>query len=183
MTPLFQVTISRDDQSFYELAKHQLERRYSRKRLGLDTAILLTILVLHYFINRQLFRTLITGGLLLFIFIWPYLNIRREKVKHKRCQEQAKKLKQQAGSGIPWEKAVYQFLEDNIHWETNCVSGYMEYSQIRGIEEFPLYFYVITTSNQALILWKHSFSVGCPDQFLRLIRQKQQLDPAAGVVS
>ena len=69
MTPLFQVTIARDAQSLYELAKYQLERRYSGKRLSLDIAVLLVVMALHYFMYRQLFRTLIIGCLLLFIFI------------------------------------------------------------------------------------------------------------------
>ena len=178
MTPLFQVTIARDAQSLYELAKYQLERRYSGKRLSLDIAVLLVVMALHYFMYRQLFRTLIIGCLLLFIFIWPYFSIRRVSVKHKQCQKQAEKLKQQASLGIPCEKAVYQFLKDNIRWETSCVSGYMEYSQIRSIEEFPMYFFVITTSKQALIIGKNSFTEGCPDQCLQFIRQKQQSGPA-----
>ena len=44
MTPLFQVTIARDAQSLYELAKYQLERRYSGKRLSLDIAVLLVVM-------------------------------------------------------------------------------------------------------------------------------------------
>ena len=47
MTPLFQVTIARDAQSLYELAKYQLERRYSGKRLSLDIAVLLVVMALH----------------------------------------------------------------------------------------------------------------------------------------
>ena len=54
MTPLFQVTIARDAQSLYELAKYQLERRYSGKRLSLDIAVLLVVMALHYFMYLSL---------------------------------------------------------------------------------------------------------------------------------
>ena len=175
METLFCVHMILDDAVLHEYAVRNVQAGSDGcLRMRFKIAALLIAILFIGIVSRNLWKTLLTGGVAVAAFAAQERKRRRQKGRQEEIDRQVEWMRAHLAPGELGMETVYQFLEHKMTWENDRERGSLRYTDMRGVQETEQGFFVSVEKNRRFFFWKTSFTDGNPQEFPQFLEQKMR---------